>query len=233
MENGENTTPKKKDRGGKAWIIAMIVICVLLVPLIVINITLVIKGSTSDGLADIFGYAALTVTSGSMDGDEEDSFPQGSLIIVKVLSDEDKQSLQVGDVVTFISGESYVTHRIIYVISSDGVITSVVTKGDANTADDGVISIEDVKGLMTSSLSGLGSFATFMQTPWGIVVIIGVPVAAYVIYYIVRLTQENKRRGNGKSEESELLSEKDEEIRRLKEQLAAQSTQPDNEDKEE
>lgn len=210
----EAATSKK----GKVWNIIMIVLCILLIPVIVINVTLVIKSMTAEGLPDIFGYAALSVTSPSMDGDKEDSFPQGSLIIVKILSDEDKQNLVENDVVTYIDSDgAYVTHRIIGISTSDGEITYVRTKGDANDSDDGLKSIDNVVALVVTHINGLGNFAMFLQEPYGMLVIIGVPVLIVVLAYVISVFVSTSRKT---AAQTAAVSEKDEEIRRLKEQLA-------------
>ena len=200
----------------------LIVLAVILVPIFAINLTLIIKGSIDpDVPPDVFGVAPMAVTTGSMDGDEADSFAEGALIFVRILDEEEKQALQEGDIVTFRTNGAYVTHRIVTVNTVDGAVVSVTTKGDANSANDGAILLENVVGLCTGSVAGMGSFAMFLQTPVGIVVVIGIPVLLYIAYDVTRITLNNRRiKAAEAAKQAEKESEKDEEIRRLRELLA-------------
>ena len=95
MENAK----RKSDRVG---LIVMIVLAAVLLPVLVINVTLIIKGSVNkDVPPDIFGIAPLAVTSGSMEGENDDSFGRGALIFVRILDADGKNDLSVGDIVTF------------------------------------------------------------------------------------------------------------------------------------
>ena len=70
----------------------MIVLTLILLPILVMNIILIAKGSSGSLVPpDIGGVAPLNVTSGSMEGDREDSFAKGSLIFVKLLDKADGQ----------------------------------------------------------------------------------------------------------------------------------------------
>lgn len=213
---------KKRTKGDIASLVILIVLAVILVPIFAINLTLVIKGSIDpDVPPDVFGVAPMAVTTGSMDGDEADSFAEGALIFVRILDEEEKQALQEGDIVTFRTNGAYVTHRIVTVNTVDGAVVSVTTKGDANSANDGAILLENVVGLCTGSVAGMGSFAMFLQTPVGIVVVIGIPVLLYIAYDVTRITLINRRiKAAEAAKQAEKESEKDEEIRRLRELLA-------------
>lgn len=213
---------KKRTKGDIASLVILIVLAVILVPIFAINLTLIIKGSIDpDVPPDVFGVAPMAVTTGSMDGDEADSFAEGALIFVRILDEEEKQALQEGDIVTFRTNGAYVTHRIVTVNTVDGAVVSVTTKGDANSANDGAILLENVIGLCTGSVAGLGDFAMFLQTPVGIVVVIGIPVLLYIAYDVTRITLNNRRiKAAEAAKQAEKESEKDEEIRRLRELLA-------------
>lgn len=222
---GETTAKRKRTKGETASIVVLIVLAVLLVPVLAINLTLIIKGAVyPDTPPSVFGVAPMAVTSGSMDGDKEGSFAKGSLIFVDLLSDEEKQELAVGDVVTFRASGTFVTHRVISLVRENGdgsPVESVITQGDANDAADSATPIENVVGRCTGSIGGLGAFSVFLQTPVGIIVVIGVPVAAYIVYDVVRITLARRKE---KAEEAALSasaeSDKDEEIRRLRAMLA-------------
>lgn len=231
QEKDETKAKVGKRTGDVIALVVMIVLTVLLLPIFVINLTLIIKGSMRpDVPPDVFGVAPLAVTSGSMDGDAEGSFPQGSLIFVRILDDGEKQELKEGDVVTFHSEDNvYVTHRIIDVMRNEaGAIESVVTKGDANAASDGAIPVGNIVGICTGSIAGLGEFSLFLQTPVGIIVFIGIPVLLFIVYDVTRIALYNRRvkaeQGSAaqgdelESARSELRSQ-EEELNRLRAQL--------------
>ena len=197
----------------------IIALIVVLLPLLIINLTLIIKGSLNPDMPpDLFGTAPLAVTTDAMAGEEEGCFSDGALIFVKLLEEDEKESLKEGDVVTFRSEELFVTYRITEVVrGEDGSVHSFRAIGDQD-AKEGVnvpltVSPENVIGVVTGSVAGLGGFAMFLQTPVGVLVFVGIPVVAYLIYDISRIALSNKR---AKAAQGEKLREKDEEIARLK-----------------
>ena len=210
----------KKAKVKNAVMIGVIVaLIVVLLPLLIINLTLIIKGSLNPDMPpDIFGTAPLAVTTDAMAGDAEGCFDDGALIFVKLLEEDEKETLKEGDVITFRSEELFVTYRITEVVrGEDGSVHSFRAIGDRD-AKEGVnvpltVSPENVIGVVTGSVAGLGGFAMFLQTPVGVLVFVGIPVVAYLIYDISRIALSNKR---AKAAQGEKLREKDEEIARLK-----------------
>ena len=197
----------------------IIALIVVLLPLLIINLTLIIKGSLNPDMPpDLFGTAPLAVTTDAMAGEEEGCFDDGALIVVKLLNADEKETLKEGDVITFRSEELFVTYRITEVVrGEDGSVHSFRAIGDQD-AKEGVnvpltVSPENVIGVVTGSVAGLGGFAMFLQTPVGVLVFVGIPVVAYLIYDISRIALSNKR---AKAAQGEKLREKDEEIARLK-----------------
>ena len=58
----------------------------------------------------------------------------------------------------------------------------------------------------------------FMQTPLGIVIVVGIPILLYIVYDVTRITIYNRR--VKADAETDADSEKDKEIRRLQQLLA-------------
>ena len=162
------------------------ILCVIFGIMLIINLTIIIKGSTNpDKPPSVFGVMPLVVLSGSMSGDAPDHIEVGDLIFVK---EADPSELAVGNIITFREGKSLVTHRIIAVNEPDanGVI-SFTTKGDANNlADLDPIYPEDIVGVYVGGVPLVGDIALFMQTPFGMIIFIVVPIAAYIIYDVIR-----------------------------------------------
>ena len=123
-----------------------------------------------NGMPVIFGFACATVVSGSM----ADEIDVGDFIITK-----SQKEYAVGDVITFYDGESgaYITHRII-LVSGD----TYATKGDANdTADDFSVPKSAVVGKVVAVWKGFGSVVSFLQSPLGLVCVIGGGIALWVL----------------------------------------------------
>ncbi len=197
----------------------------LLLSVLIINVTLIIKGSLNkDAPPDIFGTAPLAVASPSMNGNSPDCFDEGAMIFIRILSDEDKQSLQKGDIICFRDDGVFITHRIVAVNQTDGKTVSFVTMGDANNTTDGTILLSNVVGKCVGSVERLGGFALFLQTPWGILVFIGIPVVAFIVYDVLRIRAENRKAAAeaAKDQSAEQIRSQEEEIRRLQAMLAEQ-----------
>ena len=106
------------------------------------------KKVLKSSMPNLFGYAGGTIVSGSM----EPNIKIGDYVIVSVNGGYD-----VGEVVMFKRGNSYIAHRVIEVFD-DGIIT----KGDANDTEDKKISKDDVVGPVIKVIKGLGNFLTFL-----------------------------------------------------------------------
>jgi len=114
MENNniaETNNGVKVSTTAKVLNIIAIVLSVILLPILVFNCILLVKGIVNEDEVPSFGgYTPLIVESPSM----EDTIMTGDLIFIKKT---DISELEVGDVITFYNplgdGKSLVTHRII------------------------------------------------------------------------------------------------------------------------
>ena len=109
------------------------VLCVILVPILIINITLIIKSFTNkDEVPSVGGIFPLIVLTDSMYPEIE----SGDLIINKTI---DPEEVKNGDVISFFdpagNGTTIVTHRVVGITSEDGGI-AFRTKGDYNNTED-------------------------------------------------------------------------------------------------
>lgn len=211
---------RKFTAGGIVSAVIMGVLAAILLPVLIINLTLIIKGSGGGMVPpDVFGIAPLAVTSGSMEGDRDDSFSKGALIFVDILDESEKNALAEGDIVTYYlpdDGGAYVTHRIVSVVRDGQTITEVTTCGDANNGSlDDPVSARYIVGKCVGHVEGLGDFAMFLQTPTGIIVFVGIPVVAFIAFDVVRITLYN-RKVKQREQADKALADKDEEIARLR-----------------
>ena len=157
-----------------------IALCVVFVPLLLINVTLIVKSYTSpDKVPDFLGYKPFIVLSGSM----EPSIMTGDMVFVK---ETDPDSLKVGDVIAYKSGSAVVTHRIVEVKSENGE-TRYVTQGDANNAaDQSLVKPADVEGIYQRRVAGAGNLAMFMQTTTGMILFVVCPRGLFVLGDVIR-----------------------------------------------
>ena len=91
----------------------------------------------------LFKYQPIAVMSGSM----SPTFNRGDAVVVKKINTQEKDLLQVGDVIQFVSGSKYVIHRIVEITNDDYGNKLFITKGDHNnTIDVDKAHLENVKG---------------------------------------------------------------------------------------
>lgn len=185
QNKGNEKEKEKSSAAHKALTIAGIVLCVILVPVLILNITLIIKRYTNkDEVPNIGGYAPLIVLTGSM----EPGIKSGDLIFIKQIDGKD---VKAGDVIAFTdpdgNGVSILTHRVTEVYEEEGTIY-FKTKGDANIADDRLpVAADDLVGIYIDfRIAGAGNVAMFMQTTAGLVVCVFVPLVLLVGWDIFR-----------------------------------------------
>lgn len=177
----------KTKRKGLASMIVSIVLCIIFIPVILINVTLIVKTYTNpDHLPDIFGVKPVIVLSGSM----SPVFEAESLIFVKKT---DASALKEGDIICYMTDGTAITHRIDEVKTENGQ-TSYITKGDANnTTDATAVTPDQVEGIYIGKINGLGGFAMFMQSTTGMICFIILPVLLYLAFDIWMRRHEAKK----------------------------------------
>ncbi len=165
------------------------VLCLILLPILIINCILIVKSFTSEDVPTVGGIFPLIVLTDSM-------YPEissGDLIICNSVEAED---VDEGDVISFFdpmgSGSAIVTHRVIEVVEEGGEL-SFRTKGDNNNAEDQVLVPEDnLVGVYRSRIPGMGKVAMFMQTTPGLIVCVVCPIILLVGYDMLRRKKQDK-----------------------------------------
>lgn len=192
--------------------IVLIAICL---PLIILNMTFVIKASINpDEVPMIFGGALLTIDSESMTIQKNDkgeiisgAFNKGDMIYIKEI---DVKELKERDIITYRAPDGvFVTHRVVGFLD-DGTI---------EVAGDVLHSVEEiqpdwVQGVYVSRFANLGDVANFMRTPWGLLVMLGVPAA---ILFVPDFLKKKKEQDQEKVKTLELQAE----LQKLKEEKEA------------
>lgn len=192
---------QRKDRTEKASAnsaVAVIglVLCVIFGFLLICNLTIIIKGTLyPEKPPAVLGITPMVVLSGSMSGEAEDHIEVGDLIFV---GKAEPGELKAGDVIAFMEGDVVVTHRILEIRTGEDGKLEFTTKGDANNAPDLRPVLEDhLVGIYKFRIPKIGDFALFLQTPLGMILFIGIPLLAFIIYDIIRrrhyASKEDKR----------------------------------------
>ncbi|MGG5317304.1 signal peptidase I [Enterococcus sp. AZ072] len=169
-----------------------IAICLLLLPILIANLAIIVKGSLNpDEIPTVLGYAPMAVVTNSMNTGEADAIRAGDLVITK---QTDPDTLEVGDVIMFKNNQTAIIHRIVgYNDASD----TFVTKGDANNLED-LDPVEKGKiiGKFTQRVPKVGDFILFSRTPLGMLICIGIPIILFLGYDFVakRLTRRKEVR---------------------------------------
>ena len=185
------------------------ILCVLLIPVLVINCMLIIKSYThSDQVPSVGGTFPMIILTDSM----VPEFESGDLIICHTAEPEE---VQVGDIICFYdpagNGMTTVTHRVQEVTEGEDGSLAWVTKGDANNIEDmQPVPAENLVGIYRSRIPGLGSVAMFMQTTQGLILCVICPIIFLVAYDMIRrrlYEQENQKDTDALLAELEALRE--------------------------
>lgn len=156
--------------------------------ILVVTSLIIQKYILKEEVPNIFGYKILQVMSGSMSGE----FETGDTILIKEIKEE--SDLKIGDVITYrIAKNTLVTHRIVN-ITKTGESLNYTLKGDANNVEDSEkILFSSIEGIYVKKLVLIGKIISFMQKPYGMVIIFVVPIL--LILYIINAerTKEIKR----------------------------------------
>lgn len=179
-------------------------LCLVLGFFLVCNLIIIIKGSLSpEKPPSVFGITPMVVLSGSMSGTQDGHIETGDLIFVGSVSADE---LEVGDVIAYMNGGSAVTHRITAIQTDEEGALQFTTKGDANNAEDTApVTETQLVGRYLGRLPKVGDFALFLRQPLGMLLFIGVPLLAFIIYDILRRQHyANRERARAQQMQAEL-----------------------------
>lgn len=155
--------------------ILKIAVCVIIALLLVLQLyMLVMQKAFKKADADVFGFRAAVVLTGSM----ESAISPGDLIVT-----EKRNGYAVGDIVTYMTdGGASITHRIVRT-TAEGYIT----KGDANDSEDAdVVKSEAVSGKVVLTVPYIGHAVLFLKTPAGMLSLLAAAVLCAVMSAAVR-----------------------------------------------
>lgn len=194
------------------------VLCVILIPILIINVTLIAKSFINkDEVPNVGGVLPLIVLTDSM----QPEIDSGDLIICNTIAAE---QVKEKDIISFFdpagNGTSVVTHRVIEIIEENGEL-SFRTRGDNNnTEDKELVPAKNLVGIYKTRIPGAGHVAMFMQSTAGLIVCVVLPIILLVGYDIIRRRIYEK----GKKDDTEALLAELEALRAEKAKKDAEAT---------
>ena len=193
---------EKTSTAHKILTIVGTVLCIILIPILLINVTLIAKSYINkDEVPSIGGTLPLIVLTDSMYPEIE----SGDLIICRTAEADE---IEVNDIISFFdpagNGASIVTHRVIEIVEEDGEISFRTCGDNNNTEDKELVPAENLVGVYKMRIAGAGHIAMFMQSTAGLIICVVLPIILLVGYDIIRRRIYEK---NNKQDTDALLAE--------------------------
>lgn len=219
MSRDKEETNTAKTRDLKKIIINSvgILLCVILLPILVLNCILIIDGIINpEKVPSIGDKTPMIVLTDSM----YPTIKSGDLIICEKI---DATEVKVDDVISFFDptgkSSSVVTHRVNSIIVAPSGEIFFYTQGDNNNIEDITpVPAENLVGKWTGiRIWGLGHVVLFTQSPIGLIICVFLPIGGVVAIYLLR-----KRKQDGKKQDD--IDALKKELEALKQERA--ETQP-------
>lgn len=216
MKKNEKQLSPKSSILHKSLTVIGVILCVILIPILTINIILIVKSYVNpDSVPDVAGTLPLIVLTDSMSPEIQ----SGDLVICRTTEAE---SVQEGDIIAFFdpagSGSSVTIHRVTEVVTEDGKL-SFRTKGDANNTEDAsLVPADKLVGRYRFRIAGAGRIALFVKSPAGLILCVACPLVFLIIYDTIRRRRYERRQ----RQTTEALME---ELESLREQVKASDSQ--------
>lgn len=175
-----------KNRNEKIKKIISIYIYIIIIPIIVINITLIVKSFIRPNkIPDFIGYKNFVIVSESM----EPTIMVGDAIFVKKVPEKE---IKINDIISFHDGECINTHRIVGVSEENG-IKMYRTKGDNNRGEDKEkVSYSQIEGKYLFKINNFGNLIKVLQSKVTLAILI--LLVCLNTYFNYRLKYKRKAR---------------------------------------
>ena len=122
----------------------------------------------------------------------DDRYYKNDLIFVKEVPSFD--DIHVYDVILFLDEDlGAICHRVVRIDREDGQIW---TRGDANNVMDGVVTFDEVVGIVTGKIPEIGVVTLYLASPYGL---LGVSIAIVIIFggaLIIELMKKDEEEEN-------------------------------------
>lgn len=128
---------------------------------------------------NIFGYSVFQIKSGSM----ESKLKVGDVIIVNIIDSTD--TIKKDEIISYIDEGKIITHRIVEIDEN-----SIITKGDANNANDKPIKRSQVIGKVVKVIPNVAIWTRVLKTKEVYTMII-ITIVLFVITFSINTDNEN------------------------------------------
>ena len=188
-----NETPEKMPATRRDKILTGIgiALCVLLIPLLIVNVTMIIQSyANKDEVPSFLGVTPLIVLSGSM----EPQILEGELIFSTHIDPDDvREEMVISFFDPLSTTGTIVTHKVVEIIDDGDGTISWRTRGINNNAhDSALVPEENLVGRYRFGIPFAGFVAMFMQSTPGLVVCVAVPLVLFVGYDMLRRRKYDK-----------------------------------------
>ena len=179
---------KKKKRSVNVLKIFNICICLIIIPIIIYNLTLIVKYIINpEETPDFLGYKTYEIVSRSM----ENTINKNDVIVVK---DVPKTEIKLDDIIAFNNGEEVITHRVIDIENIDGK-TLYTTKGDNNRyPDKDKITYEQIEGKYVFKINKFGYFLNILKNRYLLSILFVILVLCLVHIVMVKRRKKKKKK---------------------------------------
>lgn len=146
--------------------ILLTIIYLIIISVIAINFIILTKSYiTPNAIPSIFGIKTFVIVSKSM----EPTIMTGDAIFTK---EPQKDNIKINDVISFHDKQDINTHRIINILTENGV-TKYITKGDNNkNLDKDKVTFDKIEGVYLFKLVGFGKIANIIKSKTTLIVLL-------------------------------------------------------------
>lgn len=163
------------------------ILYIILIPIIIFNLTLIIKSFLNPNQTpDFFGYKSFVIMSGSM----EPTIKKGDAILVKEVPEEE---IRINDIISFtIQNKTNVTHRVIGIAEENGK-RKYTTKGDNNNTEDKErITYEQIDGKYQFKISQFGIVINLLKSKITLMILVGIMI--FIACYKSKIKKRKEQR---------------------------------------
>lgn len=187
-----------KNRNEKIKKIISIFIYIIIIPIIVINITLIVKSFIRPNkIPDFIGYKNFVIVSESM----EPTIMVGDAIFVKKVPEKE---IKINDIISFHDGECINTHRIVGISEENG-IKMYRTKGDNNRGEDKEkVSYSQIEGKYLFKINNFGNLIKVLQSKVTLAILILLVCCNTYFNYRLKYKRKARREKRKKYEQNNI-----------------------------
>lgn len=114
------------------------------------------------------------------------------------------EDIKINDVVVYFNGKTLVCHRVIDKVNKNNV-NYLITQGDANNINDGLIPLTDVKGKVINVIHYLGYINLYLTSPYGIFAVISV-IFIIIVFLLINEILKSKENKNNENNNKEVIN---------------------------